>query len=114
VLAGERVVQVDRRQKKLLSEAVFRAERGLGLTSMPDFLALTGDSADGIPGLAGFGRKSAALLLEVYERLERIPADPFQWQVKPRGAIQLRPRWSSDATTPCSTDSWRRWSIRFR
>jgi len=88
-LQGERVVQVDRRQKKVVSEAVFRAERGFGPASMPDFLALTEDSADGIPGLAGFGRKSAALLLGVYERLERIPADPFQWKVKPRGAIQL-------------------------
>jgi 5'-3' exonuclease len=88
-LQGERVVQVDRRQKKVVSEAVFRAERGFGPASMPDFLALTGDSADGIPGLAGFGRKSAALLLGVYERLERIPADPFQWKVKPPGAIRL-------------------------
>jgi 5'-3' exonuclease len=88
-LQGERVVQVDRRQKKLMNEAVFRAERGFAPASMPDFLALTGDSADGIPGLAGFGKKSAALLLGVYERLERIPADPFQWQVKPRGAVQL-------------------------
>jgi len=88
-LQSERVVQVDRRQKKVVSEAVFRAERGFGPASMPDFLALTGDSADGIPGLAGFGKKSAALLLGVYEKLERIPADPFQWKVKPRGAIQL-------------------------
>jgi 5'-3' exonuclease len=88
-LQGERVVQVDRRQKKLVNEAVFRAERGFGPASMPDFLALTGDSADGIPGLPGFGMKSAALLLGVYERLERIPADPFQWKVKPRGALQL-------------------------
>jgi 5'-3' exonuclease len=85
----ERVVQVDRRQKKLVNEAVFRAERGFGPASMPDFLALTGDSADGIPGLAGFGKKSAALLLGVYERLERIPANPSQWKVKPRGAVQL-------------------------
>jgi 5'-3' exonuclease len=88
-LQGERVVQVDRRQKKLVNEAVFRVERGFGPASMPDFLALTGDSADGIPGLPGFGMKSAALLLGVYERLERIPADPFQWKVKPRGALQL-------------------------
>src|SRR5208282_2391979 len=50
-LWGHRVVQVDRRQKKVTSEAVSRAERGSGPASMPDFLALTGDSADGIPGL---------------------------------------------------------------
>ena len=88
-LWGDRVVQVDRRQKKVTSESAFRAERGFGPHSMPDFLALTGDSADGIPGLPGFGKKSAGLLLGVYERLERIPTDPFQWKVKPRGALQL-------------------------
>ncbi len=88
-LQGDRVVQVDRRQKKVLNEVAFRAERGFGPESMPDFLALTGDSADGIPGLPGFGKKSASLLLGVYERLEVIPADPLQWKVKPRGALQL-------------------------
>ena len=88
-LQDDRVVQVDRRQKKVLNEALFRAERGFGPASMPDFLALTGDSADGIPGLPGFGKKSASLLLGVYERLEAIPADPIQWKVKPRGALQL-------------------------
>ena len=72
-LQGDRVVQVDRRQRKVVSETAFRAERGFGPQSMPDFLALTGDSADGIPGLAGFGKKSAALLVGAYERLERIP-----------------------------------------
>jgi len=56
---------------------------------MPDFLALTGDSADGFPGLPGFGKKSASLLLGVYEHLERIPADAIRWKVKPRGALQL-------------------------
>jgi 5'-3' exonuclease len=66
-LRGERVVQVDRRQKKVTNEVAFRTERGFGPASMPDFLALTGDSADGIPGLAGFGRKSAGMLLGAYE-----------------------------------------------
>jgi 5'-3' exonuclease len=56
-LCDDRVVQVDRRQKKVTSELAFRAERGFGPASMPDFLALTGDRADGIPGLAGFGKK---------------------------------------------------------
>jgi 5'-3' exonuclease len=88
-LIGERVVQVDRRQRKVVNEAVFRAERGFGPSSMPDFLALTGDTADGFPGLPGFGKKSAAILIGVYEKLERIPPDPSDWKVKPRGAIQL-------------------------
>jgi 5'-3' exonuclease len=88
-LLGDRVVQVDRRQRKVTNEAAFRVERGFGPASMPDFLALTGDSADGFPGLPGFGKKGASMLIGAYEHLERIPADPAQWKVKPRGAIQL-------------------------
>jgi len=88
-LKGDRVVQVDRRQRKVVNEDAFRIERGFGPQSMPDFLALTGDTADGIPGLRGFGKKSASMLVGAYERLERIPADPLQWKVKPRGAVQL-------------------------
>lgn len=88
-LRGERVVQVDRRQKKVTDEAAFRIARGFGPRSMPDFLALTGDAADGIPGLPGFGEKSAGMLLGAYEHLENIPAHVHQWEVKPRGALQL-------------------------
>ena len=55
----------------------FRATRGFGPGSMPDFLALTGDTADGIPGLPGFGEKSASMLLGAYEHLENIPAAPL-------------------------------------
>jgi len=88
-LLGERVVQLDRRQKKFTDEAAFRARRGFGPASMPDFLALTGDAAAGIPGLAGFGETSAGALLGVYEHLEKIPEFPSQWTIKPRGALQL-------------------------
>ena len=88
-ILGDRVVQVDRRQKKVTNESAFRAARGFGPESMADFLALTGDSADGFPGLPGFGKKTAAMLLGVYERLEQIPADSTEWKVKPRGALQL-------------------------
>ena len=88
-IQSDRVVQIDRRQRKVTNETQFRAERGFGPDSMPDFLALTGDAADGFPGLPGFGKKSAAILIGTYEKLERIPADPLDWKVKPRGAIQL-------------------------
>jgi 5'-3' exonuclease len=88
-LQGDRVVQVDRRQKKVTNEAVFRAERGFGPHSMADFLALTGDSADGFPGLPGFGKKTASMLLGVYEQLEDIPTYAMNWKVQPRGALQL-------------------------
>lgn len=88
-IRGERVVQVDRRQRKVTDESAFRAARGFGPHSMTDFLALTGDSADGFPGLRGFGKKSASMLIGAYDHLEQIPADPSNWKVKPRGAIQL-------------------------
>jgi 5'-3' exonuclease len=88
-LRGDRVVQVDRLRRKVTDEAAFRAQRGFAPASMPDFLALTGDSADGIPGLAGFGVKSAGMLLGAYGHLEQIPELPYQWKVKPRGATVL-------------------------
>jgi 5'-3' exonuclease len=88
-LRGERVVQVDRRQRKVTDEATFRALRGYGPESVPDFLALTGDTADGIPGLPGFGEKGAGALVGAYAHLEAIPDDPARWAVKPRGAAQL-------------------------
>src|SRR6202795_652866 len=88
-IQDDRVVQVDRRQKKVTNESAFRAERGFGPESMADFLALAGDSADGFPGLPGFGKKTASMLLGVYQRIEQIPADSSQWTVKPRGALQL-------------------------
>jgi 5'-3' exonuclease len=88
-LLEDRVVQIDRRQKKTITEASFRAARGFGPASMPDFLALTGDTADGIPGLPGFGEKSAGLLLGAYEHLEHIPEHVLHWKVKPRGALAL-------------------------
>ncbi len=88
-ILGDRVVQVDRRQKKVTNEAAFRAERGFGPRSMADFLALTGDSADGFPGLPGFGKKTASMLLGAYEHLEDIPTYAMNWKVQPRGALQL-------------------------
>ena len=88
-LRGQRVVQVDRRQMKVTDEDAFRAARGFGPGSMPDFLALTGDTADGIPGLTGFGERSASMLLGAYEHLEQIPEHAFQWSVQPRGALRL-------------------------
>jgi len=88
-LRAERVVQIDRRQRKLITEASFRAQRGFAPASMPDFLALVGDTADGIPGLTGFGEKGAGMVLGAYPHLEDIPRHAYQWTVKPRGALQL-------------------------
>jgi 5'-3' exonuclease len=88
-LIGDRVVQVDRMRGKVTNEERFRANRGFAPASMPDFLALTGDTADGIPGLPGFGEKSAGTLLGAYEHIEKIPKYAHEWSVKPRGALQL-------------------------
>jgi 5'-3' exonuclease len=88
-LQGDRVVMVDRRLNKVTDEAAFRARRGFGPRSMPDYLALTGDTADGIPGLAGFGDKSASLVIAAYQHLENIPDSVRAWSVLPRGAPQL-------------------------
>src|SRR5512137_644608 len=62
-LSGSRVVQVDRVRGRVVDEAALRARRGIAPESVPDFLALVGDDADGIPGLAGFGEKTAGALL---------------------------------------------------
>src|SRR3954470_13832485 len=88
-IRADKVVQVDRRQRKVIDEAAFRTARGFGPRSIPDFLALTGDNADGIPGLDGFGEKSAALIVGAYRHLEHIPVHAYQWSVKPRGALSL-------------------------
>lgn len=88
-LRGARVVQVDRRKRTVTDEDTFRAARGFDPRGIPDFLALTGDTADGVPGLDGFGEKSAGMLIGAYGRLEEIPEHPHRWKVRPRGALQL-------------------------
>ena len=86
---GTRVVQVDRMRRKLIDEDAVRAVRGVPPSSVPDLLGLVGDSADGIPGLAGFGAKSAAAVLARWGTIERIPDDAADWDVKVTGAPRL-------------------------
>jgi len=88
VVAG-RVVQLDRRANKLVDEDAVVAKFGVRPTSIPDYLALVGDSADGYPGLPGWGAKSAAAVLSRFRHIEDIPADPAKWQVSLRGAAGL-------------------------
>jgi 5'-3' exonuclease len=83
------VVQLDRRHGTVLNEAAVRAKFGVAPTSIPDWLALVGDSADGFPGLPGWGAKSAAAVLAHYEHLDAIPDDPASWAVDVRGAARL-------------------------
>lgn len=88
---GKRVVQVDRMRKKEIDEDALIATRGIGPASIPDWLALKGDAADGFPGLPGFGEKTASALLAKFVHLEAIPDDPRSWPTSVRGADRLAP-----------------------
>ena len=84
-----KVWQLDRRHDRRLDEAAVRERFGVGPRSIPDYLALVGDSADGFPGLPGWGAKSAAAVLARYEHLAAIPDDAREWAVDVRGAAKL-------------------------
>jgi 5'-3' exonuclease len=86
---GERVVCFDRMRQKLLDEPGVKAKFGVLPESIPDWLALVGDGADGYPGLPGWGAKTAAALLAHYQRIEDIPDHERAWQVAVRGAAGL-------------------------
>src|SRR3989442_5026619 len=101
---GDRVVQLDRRTRELRDESAVRQKFGVPPTSIPDWLSLVGDSADGYPGLPGWGEKSAATVLARYQRLEQIPKLATEWDVSVRGAMRL-------ATT--LTEQWER-ALLFR
>lgn len=88
-IVGTRVVQMDRRNRTVMDEAGVVAKFGVGPASIPDLLALVGDSADGYPGLPGWGKKSAAAVLARYGHLEGIPALARQWDVDVRSADRL-------------------------
>ncbi len=86
---GERVVQLDRRRGEIRDESGVRKKFGVPPASIPDWLALVGDSADGYPGLPGWGATSAAAVLARYEHLEGIPRLAAEWDVSVRGAARL-------------------------
>ncbi len=80
-VSGNRVVQLNRRTRVTVDEAGVIAKFGVPPASIPDYLALVGDSADGYPGLPGWGAKSTAAVLAKFGHLEQIPADWRQWGV---------------------------------
>jgi 5'-3' exonuclease len=86
---GDRVVQVDRRRGTIADHDAVVAKFGVPPASIPDWLALVGDTADGFPGLPRWGAKSAATVLAHYGHLEAIPDDPADWEVAVRGAASL-------------------------
>jgi 5'-3' exonuclease len=89
---GTRVVMLDRRRRIVLDEGAVKAKFGVLPESIPDWLALVGDDADGYPGLPGWGAKTAAAVLSRYVRLEDIPDHDGTWAVPVRGASAVAQR----------------------
>ncbi len=94
---GDRIVQFDRRARRLRDAAAIEARYGVPPASIPDWLALVGDSSDGFPGVRGWGAKTASAVLARYRFLENIPQQG-DWEVAVRGAARLaeslRQQWS--------------------
>ncbi len=97
---GTRVVQLDRRKNVVTDEDGVRARFGVSPASIPDWLGLVGDSADGFPGLAGWGKQTASAVLARYEHLEAIPAQAIDWDPdvrrRVRGPEKLAARLAAD------------------
>jgi 5'-3' exonuclease len=85
---GDHVVQLDRRKDVVTDEDGVRVKFGVSPASIPDWLALVGDAADGFPGLKGWGKRSAALVLAHYEHLDSIPDDVERWEPSVRKAVR--------------------------
>ena len=88
-VVGTRVVQFDRRKGQRFDHHGVIEKFGVPPESIPDYLALMGDSADGFPGLPGWGAKSASTVLGRYLHIENIPVDAGEWEVQVRGAAKL-------------------------
>jgi 5'-3' exonuclease len=86
---GGKIVQFDRRNERILDAAAVREKFGVPPEAIPDYQALVGDTADGFPGLPGFGAKTAAALLARYGSIDSIPDDETTWDVPVRGAAKL-------------------------
>jgi 5'-3' exonuclease len=85
----DRVVQMDRRARQVRNEEGVREKFGVSPTSIPDYLALVGDSADGYPGLEGWGEKSAGAVIGTYSHLEAVPQSAMDWKTQVRSADRL-------------------------
>jgi len=84
-----KVVGFNRRESAFIDAEAVREKFGVSPESIPDYLALVGDTADGIPGLPGWGAKSSSTLLSRFDHIEQIPPDESGWEVKVRGAAKL-------------------------
>lgn len=86
---GTKIVQLDRRKNETRDAAGIVTKYGVKPTSIPDYLALVGDTSDGYPGVPGWGAKGASSVLSVYPHLEDIPKDPKDWASTIRGSAKL-------------------------
>ena len=86
---GDRIVTLNRRQQSIMNEDGVRAKFGVSPESIPDYLALVGDTADGVPGLPGWGPKSASTVLARWRKIEAIPPKARDWEVTVRGGDKL-------------------------
>ena len=89
LVSGSRIALWDRRRDLLIDEAAVVEKFGVSPQSIPDWLALVGDAADGFPGIPGWGEKSASAVLAQYKHLEAIPADPHTWGLTAHRAARL-------------------------
>jgi 5'-3' exonuclease len=88
-VVDDRVVQLDRRARQVRNEEGVYAKFGVQPRSIPDYLALVGDNADGYPGLTGWGERSAGSVIGFYGHLEAVPRSAVDWKVQVRGADRL-------------------------
>jgi 5'-3' exonuclease len=98
-VVGSRVVQLDRRKDVITDEDGVRAKFGVSPGSIPDWLALVGDAADGFPGLVGWGKRSAAVVLAHYEHLDAIPDDVNDWDPSVRKSVRGADRLATTLTS---------------
>ncbi|MDH5373031.1 MAG: flap endonuclease [Acidimicrobiia bacterium] len=89
VVEDNHIVAYDRMRQRLLNESGVWEKFGVAPESIPDYLALVGDNADGIPGIPSWGAKSASTVLAKYRHIEKIPLDERRWEVSVRGAARL-------------------------
>jgi len=97
----DRIVQLDRRTREIRNEDGVRQKFGVLPASIPDWLAMVGDSADGYPGLPGWGARSAATVLARYGHLEAIPPSASDWDVPVRGAARLAATFRAERERAC-------------
>ncbi len=81
LVSGSRIVCLDRRRELIIDDKAVREKYGVPPESIPDWLGLVGDAADGFPGVPGWGAKSASVVLARYTHIESIPVDPAKWKV---------------------------------